>query len=289
MSGSYNDWLKPSEQELRIIRGIENLIKSKKPVAVNSALNKLSLDALIRLTELSSIISNYCDDAALAPLWCKHLDSFKEGGFSMQEHWPLSLPQLVKGYYFSWLAVDYRDKDNVDFGANELEFLFKSAGHHCFNAYNALIKRSLHSYMKENSEESLTVALSYAQLACDYHWTPGYLLLYKCYLVATVQSSIFYENALVALLVARNLSEEPNSLMAQNNAYFGKGIIQGNNWQFTSWDKAIEDIVSRGKIAVSLNIEAYNKSTRVSTKLIEESQNAKAEAERAPGEYTPGI
>ncbi|CDZ78176.1 hypothetical protein BN59_02484 [Legionella massiliensis] len=272
MGGSYNDWLKPSETELREIATIERLIASNKLILAEAHLKRLPLDTLLRFTELNQTIKTYCDKAEQASIWRKHLEYFKEGDFSLQEQRTLSISQLVKGYYFYWLAVERREQETEHFGANELEFLHKSAEQRCFNAYNSLSTWAFDLY-KEGSNDHFELFLKYAEEASKYHWTPGFLLVYKACLKTAALNNYplsYYQLALEALVTARKLSEYSDSLMAQNNAYFGRGIVEGNNHQFTSWDKAIARTIAVSKLPISLGNDAYSKGSQRARLLISE-------------------
>ncbi|MBL7479681.1 DUF5630 domain-containing protein [Legionella bononiensis] len=250
--GSFTNWLRSTEAELDVLRDIENKIQAEEHVEARSLLEKLDLTTLIKYTELSQTIQNFCSNLSQSSIWISRMDEFKKGDFSLQLYQPITPCQLIKGIYFFWQAMECRAAANARFQDDELEFLKKSAEFHCFYAYNSLSTWAFEQY-KTHPEVSALVALSYAKEASQYHWTPGYLLLYKTYynLAASNENcSYLYNPALEALLIAKKLSDHSNSISAINNAYFGKGIVEGNKSQFTSWDRAVEKVLSNSKINV---------------------------------------
>ncbi|HAU1150411.1 TPA: hypothetical protein JBI12_00365 [Legionella pneumophila] len=294
MGGSYNDWLKSSYSELKNINIIENLIKENNFARAKKLLNNLDLTTLIKYIELSKTITDFCEEPEQNDIWQAHLQSFNEDDFSFEEYPPLTLSQLVKGIYFYGQAAECREEEGKPFGDNELEFLRKSAHQHCFYAYNSLSTWAYEKYKMGLNDYSL-LTLHYAQKASQYHWTPGYLLFYKTCLnlaILSSSSSLPYQEALEALLIARKLAEHPYSISAINNAYFGKGLIYGNKTQFESWDKAISETISKGKISPLLINKIYDKASEKAKQILDKSTcevTAKAEEEKLENEAAPTL
>ncbi|HAT1595180.1 TPA: hypothetical protein JAN72_15995 [Legionella pneumophila] len=275
MGGSYNDWLKSSYSELKKINIIENLIKENNFAKAKMLLSNLDLTTLIKYTELSKTITNFCEEAEQNDIWRTHLQSFNEDDFSFEEYLPVTLSQLVKGIYFYGQAAECREAEGKAFGDNELEFLRKSAHHHCFYAYNSLSTWAYEKYKMGLNDYSL-LTLHYAQKASQYHWTPGYLLFYKTCLNLAILSnspSLSYQEALEALLIARKLSEHQYSISAINNAYFGKGLTHGNKTQIESWDKAISETINKGKIPTVLINKIYDKASEKAKQILDKFTN----------------
>ncbi|HAT1793173.1 TPA: hypothetical protein I8Y89_001189 [Legionella pneumophila] len=294
MGGSYNDWLKSSYSELKKINIIENMIKENNFASAKMLLNDLDLTTLIKYTELSKIITDFCEEPEQNDIWRVHLQSFNEDDFSFEEYLPLTLSQLVKGIYFYGQAAECREVEGKAFGHNELEFLRKSAHQHCFYAYNSLSTWAYEKY-KMGLNDYFLLTLHYAQKASQYHWTPGYLLFYKTCLNLAILSnspSLPYQEALEALLIARKLSEHPYSISAINNAYFGKGLIHGNKTQFESWDKAISETIVTGKIPSALINKIYDKASEKAKQILDEFTHevkGKPEEEQLDNESAPNL
>ncbi|HHT7620373.1 TPA: lpg1670 family Dot/Icm T4SS effector [Legionella pneumophila] len=272
MGSSYNDWLKSSYSELKTINIIENLIKENNFARAKMLLNNLDLTTLIKYTELSKTITDFCEEAEQADIWRTHLQNFNEEHFSFEEYPPLTVSQLVKGIYFYGQAAECREEEGKPFGDNELEFLKKSAHQHCFYAYNSLSTWAYEKYKMGLNDYSL-LTLHYTQKASQYHWTPGYLLFYKTCLNLAILSnapSLSYQEALEALLIAQKLSEHQYSISAINNAYFGKGLIHGNKTQMESWDKAISETIAKGKIPSTLLNKIYDKASEKAKGILDE-------------------
>lgn len=93
MGSSYNDWLKSSYSELKKINIIENLIKENNFARAKMLLNNLDLTTLIKYTELSKTITDFCEEAEQAEIWRTHLQNFNEEHFSFEEYPPLTVSQ----------------------------------------------------------------------------------------------------------------------------------------------------------------------------------------------------
>lgn len=259
--GAFNHWLELTAEEIAKLSIVEQYIGSNNSSLAHTLLQGIDLATLIKYTELSETIKNFCDTPAQDPIWISHLTDFSCGEFLPRVHKPLIPSQLIKGMYFYGMAIEHRTTTEQRFSADELEFLEKSAENHCFYAYNSLSTWAYEQY-KSNPDSNALLLLKYVKLASDFHWTPGYLLLYKTYLnlaLLSENNQFIYQYAFEALLMAKKLSESEPSLDAINNAYFGKGIIAGNKSQFLSWDSVINETINKGNIPFPMVSIIYNR------------------------------
>lgn len=269
-ANAFKGWLALSSVELSKLGSINDLIKLNQTVEAQMTLASLDLTTLIKYTELSTAVKNFCSKNEQSFIWRKHLQDMSQESYSIKEYSPLAVSEQVKGIYYYWQAAEIRSTEKKRFGGNELIFLMKSAENHCFYAYNSLSTWAYEKYKKGTSDYSL-FAVEIAKAASEFHWTPGYLLLYKTYLNLAIlndSSSILYQHALEILLVAKKISEHADSINAINNAYFGKGLIAGNKGEFASWEDAIQQTISKGKIPTTIVNDIYTRAANSSKKIL---------------------
>jgi alpha-amylase len=263
---AFEKWLECSDKDRSKLQSIEEAIKNGEYTTARAALERESLTPLIKFTESSLLIKDFCAQPEQENLWLAHLESFEEEWFSLKPHQPLRAFELIKGVYFYSRAIEQGDSDTIqsEAEADELQFLEKSAESHCYYAYATLCERAYQLYKKNPQISPLTI-IKYAEDASKYHWTPGYLLLYQTYLnlaILNKDNPNFYQQALDALLMAKTLSEHQDSINATNNAYLGEGIIKGTKSQFVSWDAAASQIISRGELSPTCVDVIYDKMKR---------------------------
>jgi hypothetical protein len=279
---SYTKWLSATTDESERINHIETQITAKDTSKARALLKGLDIHTLVKFTELSKSIQAFCSQKEQNDLWESHLQRFGVYAISYQIYPPMTVSQTVKGIYYYWLAAEYRAETKSRFSENERDFLKKSAENHCFYAYNSLATWA-YELSKVQFAEHATLAIGFAQEASQYHWTPGYLLLYKTYANLAILPNLstkYYQLALEALFIAKILSTTPHSQSAINIAYFGKGIMEGNKSQMTSWEKAISDIIEKGKIPMLMVNQIYDNASNQSKKLLEKfGKDLKAEIE----------
>ncbi|WP_238584475.1 DUF5630 domain-containing protein [Legionella gratiana] len=79
------------------------------------------------------------------------------------------------------------------------------------------------------------------------------------------------------ILVAKEITVHAYSINAINNAYFGKGLIDGNKGAFASWENAIQQTISRGKIPVTIVNDIYNRAANNSKKILADLKSSETE------------
>ncbi|KTC85913.1 DUF5630 domain-containing protein [Legionella drozanskii] len=302
----YKEDLAPTEElHLRkLLESIENFSSEKSKVDPEPSLTPEDLHYLHQFIENSDValliklsiqnpaVNTLCNHPSLNDFWN---EKWRKCGRNPSEraqtnHNPIHeyLPQptittfeLIKGLFVYSQYIEL-SKTNLKNQKSSEQYLKLAAELNYFPALNALCARAL----KKN--EPLK-AIIYAQIAAQYYWTPGFLLLTSVY-----YSFKLYPNALQSLMICEKL--RPFSDVMINNAYQGKTLEQISEPLMTQlkvsrWDETISLMAQRANFPkVSLIPNSFFSNARQTvaelTKVLQ--QDLSPELELAAGEAEQG-
>lgn len=246
---SFTSWNKLDDDDKKHRQQIEIAIEKQNIEGALSLMTNCNFETLILLTENSNIIDTLAADEKFKSYWLDHLDAISNRNlnFKASNYTDLSAYQLVKGIFFYQLALEARHKNKIDYSNDETSFLIQSLKYHCFHAALELV---LHATQNLNDMQQGQLALSIAENAAQHHQAPGYILLFETYYLYAkhYQDELFFQKALFALEVAKQLCESEIANDAIMNVSFGKGLPALNICNFKSWQHASSEVITQGKL-----------------------------------------
>lgn len=258
--------LSKEEEDLKV--QLEHLIdtyKKSKDMAVEALIKrianqKLKMDSLIKIAENSPSLFNLIQHENLKELWQEAWRLMGANPISVKktdkEEFHDMLPQkkitcisLLFGYFYYQKALKIRQITGKLYTGLELEYLKKAENHNSFHGLNALNKLDL-KFLKlceRNKQHCPYVEriIQTAEIAANYHGTPGYLILAETYYSIAEYNHALNDDESVTLsliLCLQSLTSASlrmiESEAAINNAYFGQGLAASNPFKLDN----IEDM-----------------------------------------------